>query len=483
MRPTRLSSLVLLVALVATPRASAQGTDPFTELDPIQTSTTVLRRALGPSGAPALLERFDDRDVPGIEPLLLAQLEHPSPLMRTTAATRLVRRGRAPVEILARLQTADERSAVVVDMLAQEALSPDVAASLLNVVELSEFARVVLLLQARPADLRDRLLEIERDENLAPVARGLAASGLTELGTPSIQAWIESLDAPSDAARDRAIFDVIAAVDALELSEALRDFDRILRARPADDALRAAVVIALFEVAPVDGMDAWRRLADATTARDLVPVGFLLINADQPCPKTFLDRLTSEDRMQVAIRNLLAADPGTRVEVASPLIALGHPATLRWLGDRDPTSLPTETIVPFLEIAAERPTGPRIAAAVEMASALADRDAERFSVLLEGAADDPVLLEVLLRGVIGASEAGTAALARPSLEDPNRGLRSIALVAVALRGEPTPQEWKRLVKLAGGGGGLPTDLRPIAAWYHLAAEDAIATQLPIITAP
>ena len=69
------------------------------------------------------------------------------------------------------------------------------------------------------------------------------------------------------------------------------------------------------------------------------------------------------------------------------------------------------------------------------------------------------------------------------MKDSNRGLRAIALVAVATRGEPTEADWRRLVKLAAGGGGLPSDLRPLAAWYHLASENAIKRQLPVITNP
>ncbi len=483
MRRTLVILMAVILAGVVTNPSLAQGTDPYTDLDPIETSTTILRRSLGPGGPSTLLEALDDRNVPEIETLLALQLEHPSPLMRTTAATRLVGRGRPPREIADSLRTTDERSALVVAMLASGTLTPEVASTLLENIDLSEFVQVVLLLKARPDDLEPRLRAIEEDENLAPVARGLAAAGLAELGDMRIEKWLTGLDAPSDAARDRTIFDVIVALDALKLTAALREFDRLLCARGADDALRAATVISLFKVAPNAGMDAWQRLADATTPSGLVPVGFLLINAEQPCSQAFLDRLTSTDRMQVGIRSLLEAPPEERNAAARPLVELGHPATLRWIGECDPASLPTRTIESVLSISAERPTAPRIQAAIDMAAVLADRDRERYAALLQKARESPLLTEILLRGVISTSTEGTGEVARPFLDDPDRSLRAIALVAVALRGTPSEEDWKRLAKLAAGGGGLPSDLRPIAAWYHLSAEDALATQLPIITAP
>ena len=483
MRRTLVILTAVILAGVTTPPSPAQGTDPYADLDPIETSTTILRRGLGPGGPSALLEVLDDRNVPEIETLLALQLEHPSPLMRTTAATRLVERGRSPLEVVESLRTTDERSALVVGMLASDALPPEVAASLLQNVDLSEFVQVVLLLKARPDDLELRLRAIEEDENLAPVARGLAAAGLSELGDMRIEKWLAGLDAPSDAARDRTIFDVIVALDALELTAALGEFDRLLRSRPADDALRAAVVIGLFKVAPNAGMNAWRQLADATTASGLVPVGFLLINAEQPCSQAFLERLTSSDRMQVEIRSLLEAAPQERNTAVRPLVELGHPATLRWLGECDPESLPTETIESFLSITSKRPTSPRIQDAIEMATVLADRDRERYAALLQTARESPLLTEILLRGATSTSTEGVGEVARPFLDDPDRSLRAIALVAVALQGTPSDADWKRLAKLAAGGGGLPPDLRPIAAWYHLSAKDALATQLPIITAP
>ena len=483
MRRTLVILMAAILAGVVTVPSLAQGTDPYADLDPIETSTTILRRGLGPGGPSALLEALDDRNVPEIETLLALQLEHPSPLMRTTAATRLIGRGRPPLDIVDSLRTTDERSALVVSMLASDALTPEVASRLLDKADLSEFVQVVLLLTARPDDLKPRLRAIEEDENLAPVARGLAAAGLSELGDMRIDSWLAGLDAPSDAARDRTIFDVIVALDALELTTALGEFDRLLRSRPADDALRAAVVIGLFKVAPKSGMEAWRQLAEATTPSGLVPVGFLLINAEQPCSQAFLDRLTSTDRMQVAIRSLLATPPEERNAAARPLVELGHPATLRWLGECDPGSLPTGTIESFLAITSERPTTPRIQAAIEMATVLADRDRKRYATLLQDARKSPLLTEILLRGATATSTKGAGEVARPFLDDPDRSLRAIALIAVALQGTPDDGDWKRLAKLAAGGGGLPPDLRPIAAWYHLSAKDALAAQLPIITAP
>ena len=481
--------LILVVSLVvwgAVGPTSAQGTDPYSELDPVETSTMILRRSLGPGGAPSLLEFFDDRDVPRVRELLESQLDHASPLMRTTAASRLVRRGAPALEILERLQTVDERSALIVDMLASDVLDRDLARTLLaqsNQVDVSDFARVVILLVGQPDDLATQLDAIMADEDLAPVGRGLAASGLTELGDARLEAWLAGLDDLSEAVRDRVIFDVIASLDALDLGAALREFDRLLQDRPSNDALRASVTIGLLSRSGPDGIASWSRLAREARPGDLVAVGFLLISADQPCDQAFLDRFTSTDRMQLAIRSLLAASPSDRPRTALPLLELGHPATLRWLGGIDPDTLDPEIIERFVAIAAERPTNPRLQAAVEMTASLMERDPDRFSALLAQSGEDPVTMELLLRGLIATQEAGVGTIARPIMNDSNRGLRAIALVAVATRGEPTEADWRRLVKLAAGGGGLPSDLRPLAAWYHLASENAIKRQLPVITNP
>lgn len=478
--------LVIMLALVLgafTGRGWTQGTDPYATIDPLDTSTSILRRSLGPQGASILLETFDDRDVPHIERLLDAQLDHPSPLMRTTAATRLIRRGSPPLAVIQSLDSIDERSAVVVDMLASGNLTKDVAQALVKDVSISEFARTLALLQTQGDDVQAELRAITRDSNLAPVARGIAAAGLTNYGEPSLEAWLETLDAPSDAARDRAIFDVIASTNALGLPQALLEFDRVLGNRPADDALRAAAVIGLLEHAPAQGMAAWTRLAEETNDEALIPVGFLLVTSERPCPPEFIARITSSDRMQIAIQELLAATPEARPANAIPLIELGHPATMRWLGELEPSGLSPETMEAFLETASRRPTAIRLRAAVKIASALADDHPQRFSDQLDRFADDAVASEVLLRGLIGLQTPGPGTMARGRLNDSNRSIRAIALVAVATNGVPTEADWRRLVKIAGGGGGLPSDLRPMAAWYHLASQDAIAERLPTITAP
>jgi hypothetical protein len=112
-------------------------------------------------------------------------------------------------------------------------------------------------------------------------------------------------------------------------------------------------------------------------------------------------------------------------------------------------------------------------------------DPERLAPRLELAisAGEPALAEILLRGLLEAGTPEASATAAMALEAPLRNVRSLALLAVVEGSDIDPPSIRRLGRIAAGGGALPDDLRPLAAWQHLRLTGALDESLPKILAP
>ncbi|MEE2973402.1 MAG: hypothetical protein VX672_09765, partial [Planctomycetota bacterium] len=86
-----------------------------------------------------------------------------------------------------------------------------------------------------------------------------------------------------------------------------------------------------------------------------------------------------------------------------------------------------------------------------------------------------------LRGLVAAGTPRSAELAATFRDAPQRNVRSLALLAMA-RGDLLEDDTlvRQLGRAAAGGGELPDDLRPLAAWYYLRSQDRLPADIPRI---
>ena len=186
--------------------------------------------------------------------------------------------------------------------------------------------------------------------------------------------------------------------------------------------------------------------------------------------------------MSQAIRDLIYTAPDQRPEAAIAAVELGHRPTMIWalakaeeLADLallealfDASSRSRRTgIENFMLRAAE-------AIGSTAPSALGKRLVDQ---------EDQMVTEVLFRGLIAAGTTQAAAEAVPYLEASDRATRSLALLAVARAGDLDEAQTRLLGRAAAGGGGLPPDLRPLAAWLFLKARGELQNSIPRIVEP
>ncbi len=485
MRPSIVSGVLLLLSTCfVAPVATGQDLNPYGRIDPVANSIAVLHRAMGANGSPAVLTSLAEADPPEIDRLLETLLDHPAPSMRTMAAVELFRRGKGdPRRLISRLRENGARAAFVVAMLGERRLDPALAATLLD-ESLAGPAPVAIAILAAAAG-RDTDLELLKrllaDEAEAPLARGIAAGRLEQDEPGTVAAWRESLSTLVTDAADASIFATTTALQNLNATAGLRALERTEAARSADDLIRATIVLGLLERDPDSGMEAWNRLAKDSGDR-LIPASLLLVSSDRPMPATAAAALPNDDAMQRAVRTLLLASPADRPKVAEAAVREGHLPSIRWVLDLSAEQVPPEVLDAMIETALSKRRAAMAEVLFDASELLAEVDPERAGVHLKRAIDsnDTVATEALLRGLVAAGSPEAARVATTCLKAPERRTRSLALLAVA-RGEGLEgPSVRRLGQAAAGGGDLPDDLRPLAAWHHLLVEQRSDDALPCL---
>ncbi len=487
MRPSIvLASLLSLTTLplVSTP-VVAQDVNPYGRIDPVAASVSVLRRAIGPDGIPGAVIALDDADVPEIARLLEVLLDHPSASIRTTAAMQAAIRGADPQRLRDRLGEEDARAAFVVGLLADDRLDSDTATRLLatSAPDAAPVAIAILAGRATGPDARPRLSALAADPNASPMARGIAAGCLEASAPGSVAGWLAELGDLRPDDRDRAIFEAVTALERLEATPGLLAILDAVDDRAADDALRAAVVLALLRLDPDAGGAAWTALAAATDADRAIPTAMLLASANRPLPANAASTLPSEDDLQKAVRAMLIAAPEDRPTQAIEAVRLGHLPTIRWLLDLPDGEVPPDVLVAMIDTGTTNRRVAMVDVVLRAAERLAAASPARVGRLLADAADDDATREILLRGLVQAGTADAAEVAAPYASARDRRTRSLALLALARGGEPDEASVRRLGRAAAGGGDLPEDLRPLAAWHHLALEGRLTDVIPTLLTP
>ena len=479
--------LVALIACLLLPAPGFAQTDRYGPVDSSDASITVLRRSIGGEGNPANLATFAKRDLNGTDAILRAAATGGAAEMRVRAVLELVQRGESLQRLISRLESDDERGAAVVGAISNGLVDQATAISLLPTLEAVDIALVLTLAIAdRPED-SSRLQQIADDEDATWLTRGLAAATLEHRSIPGVAAWRSEMQAIPSATRDRTTFELVAFLEILRFADATLMFLPEVSDRPANDALRAAVVETLLELAPETGGEAWLDLlSDCEDDLRTPPIGMLLVSADRAAPPEAAGRFPTEDRMSKAIAELVMTAPEGRPEAAIAAIELGHRPTMLWAIMNPEASVDQRVLEATLDRAlrSSRPGFEELA--LQAASSLAAIDPAAIGARLQtwvDAANGDLGVEILFRGLIDAPGPDSIAQARPYLESSDRATRSLALLVLAGGGELDEPQLRRLGRAAAGGGGLPPDLRPLAAWRYLEARGALETSIPRIVEP
>ncbi|MEC8321064.1 MAG: hypothetical protein VX012_06620 [Planctomycetota bacterium] len=465
-------------------RAAAQDTNPYGTIDPVDSSISVLRRAVGNAASPAALRSLDELDPPMVDRLLEACLDHAAPSMRTAAMIALAERGGDPIELAARSSEIESNSAFVIGLLGGERLAPAIASRMLD-ADLAFQAGVEAILLARrgrPADL-EALDALATGSEAGELARGVAALALEGTRPGRVAAWIESMT-PSETT-DRVIFEVTEIGRRLATIEGLAAIAEAVSNRPANDGLRAAAVLSLLELDGPRGIRAWEALATDGSDIQLIPTSLLLLASETTAPSGLVEKLPREDPLQVAIASLVLASPETRPTVASEAVSKGHVPTMRWFVGLPDDRMDRDTLAAIIDAGITRRRSGMIPILLDASAAMGRIDPDALTPRIEAAIErnDPALVQILLRGLVQPGRPDAAAAARPFLDVPDRATRSLATLAVSFQSDGEDELVRPLGRIAGGGGGLPEDLRPLAAWRHLVLSGRAEEALPGILAP
>ncbi len=477
-------SLTMCCAILWTASASAQTTNPYGRVDSADASVEALRLTVGRAASPTTLEVFSAFEPPDRFALLEGLLEHASPTIRVIAARELIELGADPSETLLALPEPQERNALVVNLFDRDLLSPESGGALLAAdPDLGITARVILRTLAGD---RTGLENLGSDTELPELARGVRSAAM-ETETPgAVAAWLAELTSGaqySDAQCDRIVFEVLAIARRLELLEAVGALAAWSEARPADDALRAAAVLSMLELEPEKGLPAWRRLHGESSSSRRISTGLLLVTAGVAAPADLQPLEGARDALQGAIWRLVQTSPESRGVAAQEVVARGHAATTQWVLSRPEIEVPAETLLVVLDHVLENRRAKRMAAGIEAATQVAMVDPAAVAARIRRALDDgdPIGASIGLRGLVAAGTPRSAELAATFRDAPQRNVRSLALLAMA-RGDLLEDDTlvRQLGRAAAGGGELPDDLRPLAAWYYLRSQDRLPADIPRI---
>ena len=500
MRPTTFQAvlmvLVVLPGVVLWSNPAVAQANPYGDIDASQASISILQSTVGTKGSPIEITSFDRINPMEVERLFEALLDHANPAIRTLAGISLVKRGSKPERIAERLDSEDSAGAMVVGILAADALERDDAIALLDgEVDIPAIAEAILQARVRrPSDLKSLTL-LSRDPSASPLARGVAAATIEEDSPGSVAAWLKAMDDASEFdrdQRDRTVFETIEVTRALELGAGIQAIELLCRDRSIDDGLRVAAVLALMQIRPVQGLDAWKILdASLGTSESIeslstrISIALLLVAGELPAPPECSATIPDSDPLQKAIKTLIQTNPVNRPETAIDAIRRGHVPTMRWFLELPDDRMPVDNLAEIID----RGTRNRRAAMIDLmanASEAIGRIApEQLIEPLEDAEarNDRAVVEIMLRGLIAAGSPAAADSARNFLQASRKATRSLALLAVASGTEIDDVSLRQLGRIAAGGGDLPQDLRPIAAWQYLRLTDKLEESLPQIMAP
>lgn len=474
------SMLVAITALILFSNATFAQSNPYGRVDPIEASISVLRRSVGGAGTPANVGELAGLHLPGFSSILQAGMTNPSPPMRVRAAVSLANEGESIPLLLSRLDSPDERGAFIIAVFSDGLIEPSIAGTIADGNFTNDVALAVLLALADRDQDTDRLSRLAVDQDAAWLTRGIAAASLDQRGTSAIEGWFQALSKLTPAEHDRNVFEMLAIAERLGFDVAIERMEPLIGPRPSNDALRAALVESLLELAPEDGISAWKSmLADCPEDGRSTPIGMLLVSAGQPAPKETKGRFPSGDKMSEAISELIFAAPDQRLQASIAAIELGHRPTMIWAMAKAEEMANLALLEAIFDSASRSTRNGIERFAIRASEALAAAAPSELGRRLVDQ-EDPAVIDFIFRGLIAAGTPEAAAEARPYLEASDRTTRSLALLAVARAADLDESQIRLLGRAAAGGGGLPQDLRPLAAWLFLEASGELQNSIPRI---
>ena len=484
--PRRLSfsSSCLLVAssaLIPFPAAAVAQTDPYGKVDAVDASVSVLRRSVGGAGVPANVSELANLNLPEFSSILQAGVTNPNAAMRVRASIDLAESGEPIPLLLSRLDSDDERGALIVAAFSKRLIDPPMAGTIADDLDTDDVALAILLAVADRSEDAARLSELAGDSEAAWLTRGIAATTLEQRGTPALEGWFDAVAELAPAMQDLTVFELLATIDRLDFDIAIGRMAGLIGDRPFNDALRAALVESLLDTSPKSGLVAWNSMVDDCPEDGMItPIGMLLVSAGQPAPADKKNRFPSDDRLSEAITELIFTPPSQRGQAAIPAVRLGHRPTMIWaMGEAKANGdLPLLEAIFDTASTSRRPGVSDFA--IRAAEVLGTTSPSALGRRLVDQ-EDRAIIEFVFRGLIAAGTPEAAAEATPYLEASARTTRSLALLAVARSGDLDTDQIRLLGRAAAGGGGLPPDLRPLAAWLFLESRGELKNSIPRIT--
>jgi hypothetical protein len=332
-----------------------------------------------------------------------------------------------------------------------------------------------LLSKDEPVD-REALTVLAAHDELG--VSGLAACVLAQLGdVAALDAYRVRVDGEPDRIRNLLLRAMWAAVGVYELTAATDWIAESVEGDRLAPEVIAEGVSTVLILDPERGVELWNRMlgADPSYSR-LVRYAFLLLAGGPTVPASAYDRLPEDDRLLGAIAHAGKAR-SNESEVASSLIELidlGHRGTMSWvmqvatdLDDAQAARLYAH-VIDTIETGDPRSAQTRTEVAFIAASRLFDIDKQAIIDRLDRAADNSMLQEAILLGLLDARSPEAGAAAENVDYTGFSRADSLAMILIAKHAqELTPAQLSQLGSIAAGGGQVSEMVRAQAAWLYL----------------
>lgn len=490
---TRLVAAFGLAAALGTPCAVAEsrwfaqspGTSPYGPVDPVEASTRQIRDAVNyrpDGGHHVLLTSLRQLRDPSLRPLFQSLVQAPHWTLQLDGILGLAEIQGTAVEpfLLEQIREPRERAAAIRAAIALDLVGVAESTAMLDWKGLSPEDRLTII-SARVRRGGDApiatLQELVGSENadVAVIAALLLADRLDEPW--HLDRAVERLDRLAPEARNRAITTLAQEAERLRSPEAALLLAKLAVDDRTDRSAGLACLAALLAIDQIAGVELWEDLfARETTGSGRLRTALMLLASDVKPSAASIAMLDGQgpvlDSLAGAARAI--AEERGQAEAFRKVLEGGHRLSVAWAM----TALldqPAEISAPFYEsvvrdLVERRLDASMLPVAIECTTRLASVAPDRLAPWLgQAAANDEVLLEALLVGVLASSDReSAAALARRVLGSASRRCDSLALLAIARTDEPmTPKELELLGVAAAGGGRLDPALQVQAAWLFL----------------
>ena len=478
---------VLAALLPCAIQASAQ----YGPVDPAEASERVLDESLSAQDAAQIFRALSEWNLPEWQNMVPKFLAHEQPEIRVAAVAIIGRDDSADLPAaLGALESPAHRTIALRELILANELSAENAEAILDIVEIEPILTAMLYSIDRSrdtADSIDALTAMTKDTEIPTFARGVAASELAERGDDApLRSWLRELDELSINNRNRVLYELAILSNQLDSAQTSVILMEATEDMPVDDLLRASTTAAATRLAPEKGISAWKRMmqnADSVKLRGALAM--MLLEIDAQAPSESLEVLDEGPPLQQKLKTLLEIPPQSRFQGVQELVHHGHLPTMNWAVDKASTleaSAETEAVLnAVLDKTQETPRPAFLELANRSAIILARSNPESLVERLSQS-DSPIFREIIFAALAMAGTPQAADATSVLLSDTALANRSMALLVIARTQELNEKQVRLLGRAAAGGGRLPIEFRPSAAWLYLDQVDALQPSISRILA-